>query len=199
MASNDITTWEQLRARLDGLPRGTGRRLALAIPMNPSQFYRQLNNSRRPLSAVQAQVVARFFAEGEGADAAPAQTRRSLPVYGFPTGVDERISLDDAQVLESIQLPMGLALGPGEYFAVRQLGSAMEPRIFPGEILVVRRGFPAGKGRDCLVEFRDGSAAVKTYRGEHSGKVFTEQYNPARAADYDATAVKAVHAVAFKL
>lgn len=195
-----VTRWDQLADRLKARPRGAGYQLAQALAMNSSFFYRKLK-SRTELTARQAQIVAAFLSGTQSAEPQPpAGGPRGLPVYGYAAGGgEETIALNDGQIIEWLQLPLGLELGPGEWFAVRAIGSSMEPRIFPGEYLVVRRNYPPGHNKDVVVEFRDGTAVIKTYRAQRAGRVFVEQFNPPRGLDYEATAVKALHGVAFKL
>ncbi len=93
-----------------------------------------------------------------------------------------------------MELPAGIA-PPGEAFVIQAFGSSMEPRIFDGEALVVVRRMPPVRDRDAVIEFSDGSAVVKTYKGQRNGRVFGEQFNPPQMVDYDATTVRAIHRV----
>jgi SOS-response transcriptional repressor LexA len=199
--SADVTTWDQLKARLSDRPRGAGYKLAQALGMNSSFFYRKLKG-RGELSAGQAKVVRAFLSDEDLETPAPprATESRSLPVFGYAAaGGEETIALNEGQIIEWLQLPLGLELGPGDWFAVRSIGSSMEPRIFPGEYLVVRRGFPPGHNKDVVVEFTDGTGVVKTYKAQRDGRVFVEQFNPQKGLDYDATKVRRLHGVAFKI
>lgn len=199
--SGEILRWDQVKAALEARPRGSGYKLATAMGMNSSFFYRKLK-SRTELTASQANTV-RAFLSDLGTDLAlsvHAPESRSLPVFGYAAaGGDETIALNEGQIIEWLQLPLGLELGPGDWFAVRSIGSSMEPRIFPGEYLVVRRGFPPGHNKDVVVEFTDGTGVVKTYKAQRDGRVFVEQFNPPRGLDYDATKVRRLHGVAFKI
>lgn len=198
--ADDISRWDQVAVRLKARDRGAGYKLAQALQMNSSFFYRKLK-SRTELTARQAATVRAFLAD-ETLDAAkpPSGEGASLPVFGYAAaGGEELIALNDGQIIDWLQLPMGLELGPGEWFAVRSIGSSMIPRIFPGEHLVVRRNYPPGHNKDVIVEFTDGSGVVKTYKAQRDGRVFVEQFNPPRGLDYDASRVKALHGVAFKL
>lgn len=198
--ADDVLTWEDLRKRLEPKGRGAGYQLALRLGMNSSYFYRKLKTAA-PLTALQAQAAREFLGEpGEARQPLPAPPRRRLPVYGYAAaGGEETIALNDGQIIDWLDLPMGIELGPGDYFVVRAIGSSMEPRIFPGENLVVRRAYPPAKGKDVVVEFSDGTGLVKTYQGQRDGHVFLEQYNPPRTVNADATKVRALHAVAFRL
>lgn len=204
--AEELQTWDEVRARVDSLGRGAPYRLAQRLGMNTSYFYRKLK-SESPLTARQAQVIKEFL---EGPDAVPTRgegsgmpspgDRTRLPLYGYAAGSDgDIVALNEGNILDWIELPMGLRLGPGDYFAVRPIGSSMEPRIFAGETLIVRRNYPPARDKDFIAEFTDGSGVIKTYKGQRDGRVFAEQFNPPKTLDYDATRVKALHAVAFKL
>jgi len=202
MSDDDVLTWNDVRRRLTPKGRGAPYQLAQRLGMNSSYFYRKLKGAA-PLTVEQARVVRSYLGESSDDPAAapqPASSRRRLPVYGYaaPDG-EETVALNEGQVIDWLELPMGIELGPGEYFVVRALGSSMEPRIFPGENLVVRRAYPPAKGKDVVVEFTDGTGLVKTYQGQRDGHVFLEQYNPAKSINADATRVRALHAVAFRL
>lgn len=174
--------------------------------MDRSFLARKLR-TRDELTTGQAKIAQAFLDNPEAAGVSEVAaefrgaSRTRLAVYGFPVPADDddRFSLRDGQILDWLEMPMGLLLGPGEYFALQAPGSRMEPRIFPGETLVVRRNYPPARDKKCVIEFNDGTGVLKSYKGQHDGRVFAEQYNPNKAVDYDASSVKAIHAVAFSL
>ena len=204
-------TWKWVADELAKMPRGAPTKLAKALGILPPDLFRkisranskaQLGEQPAELSERHARVVREFFGVGSDAAApAPAATSRTrLPVYGYATASDgDLIALNEGNIIDWLELPMGIVLGPGEYFVVKPMGSSMEPRIFPGEPLVVRRDFPPARGADCIIEMNDGHGVVKSYRGQHSGRVFAEQFNPPKTLDYDGASVRAIHAVAFRL
>lgn len=204
MANKTLPTWADVKRQLDGMPRGSPYRLAQKLGMNSSFFYRKLGG-HTALTAAQASGAAAFFedteAHPEPTEAAPLPgAPRRLPVYGYAAmGGEDLIALNDGQVVEWMELPMGLEVGPGDWFVVKGIGSSMEPRIFAGEALLIRRRHPPTRGRDVLVEFADGSGVIKTYHGQRDGRVFVEQWNEHRLLDYDATRVKALHGGVIKL
>ncbi len=198
-----VLSWDQVRQRIDALPRGTGYKLAQALGMNSSYFYRKVKGGGE-LTARQSAIVAMFLGEQVGElmpeTPAPPADRTRLPVFGFAAaGGEDIIALNDGQIVDWLQLPNGLELGPGEYFAVRAIGSSMEPRIFSGEHMIARRNYPPGRGKDVIVEFKDGTGVVKTYSTQKDGHVFVDQYNPPKQLGFEQTTVKALHAVAFKI
>lgn len=197
MAGEDVSTWDELKARLADRPRGAGYKLSELLGMNSSYFYRKLKQGG-PLKATQANIIRQYLADDtgmdDGAPSAATQNRRRLPVFGYAAaGGDDRIATNEGRILDWMDLPMGMELGPGEWFVVVTVGSSMEPRIFPGEPQIVRRDHPPSRGKDVVVEFADGTAVIKTYKGQRDGKVFVEQYNPPRELSYDATSVRALH------
>lgn len=195
-------TWADVATRLKERGRGAPYQLAQRLSLNPSYFYRKLKGRGEPTER-QAYLVRAFLENApDGETSAPAQPvdRRRLDVYGFAAaGPDEVFALGEGQAIDQLELPMGIELGPGEYFVVRPPGSSMEPRIFPGEPLVVRRHYPPARDKDVIVEFSDGTGLVKTYKGQKDGRVLVEQFNPPKLLSFDATSVRALHAVAFKL
>jgi len=193
-------TWKRVAELIAERPRGAAYQLAQRLRMNSSYFYRKLKTGGE-LTETQARAVREFLGQptAPAAHSPPRPERSRLPVYGYAAASDgDRIALNQGEVLDWVELPMGIALGPGDYFVVRPLGSSMEPRIFPGETLVVRRGYPPARDKDVVIEFADGTGLIKTYKGQRDGRVFLEQYNPPKPLDFDATGVK-LHAVAFKL
>jgi phage repressor protein C with HTH and peptisase S24 domain len=197
---DELLTWSDVAERLAGFERGAQTRLAKLLKVDPSYFSRRLK-TRTELTVREQRVVASFFANEPEAEflsdtAIEAPRRGRLQVFGYAATADrDRIALASDRVLDMLQLPAGLDLDPEEYFVVLPIGSSMEPRIFAGEPQVVRRGYPPARDKKCLIEFNDGTAIIKAYRGERDGRVFAEQYNPAQVVDFDAASVKAIHAI----
>lgn len=199
MSDDELRAWPDVQRRIKALPRGAPYQLAQALGMNSSYFYRKLK-SLDELSVGQARAIAAFLAgvptEPDGAPPGAGL----IPVFGYAAaGGEDLIALNDGQIVEWMPLPMGLEVGPGEWFIVKGIGSSMEPRIFAGDPLLIRRKHPPSHGKDVLIEFSDGSGVVKTYRGERQGRVFAEQWNERKMVDYDATKVKALHGSVIKL
>lgn len=196
---DEALTWKAVGDQLTARGRGAAYQLAQALSMNSSFLYRKLKGRGEPTEA-QARTIREFLGQTPQA-ASPMIDRRRLEVYGRPVAGDleDRIYFAQGQAIDTLELPMGLALGPGEYFVARPPGSLMEPRVFSGETLVVRRDYPPAHGRDALIEFTDGTAIVRTYKGQSAGQVFGEQYNERKTTGFAATKVRALHAVAFKL
>lgn len=201
---DEALTWSAVKVWIDNQPRGTQRKLAQALDMDPSDVNRRLKG-KTDLSERHARL-ARAFMEGEAASPSAPQSRPTyvpptrLPVLGYAAGDSgDLVLLNEGEPIDWLDLPQGIALSPGEYFVVRHVGPSMEPRFFPGANHVVRKNYPPAYGRDALIELKDGHGAVKLYKGERDGKVFGEQFNPPKTVDFDSGKVKAVHAIMFTL
>jgi phage repressor protein C with HTH and peptisase S24 domain len=201
---DELATWRDVERALGELGRGAKNKLAIFLEMDPSYLGRKLKGND-DLSTRQVRQIKAFLDEqsgaAEGADGAPPRDapRRRVPVYGYgASGAGDMIAFNPGEIIEWMELPAGLD-PKGDVFVVRAIGSNMEPRIFDGESLVVQRRMPPVRDRDAVVEFNDGTAVVKTYRGQRDGHVFTWQYNPPEERRYPADKVKAIHAVYCRL
>lgn len=199
---DDLLDWPTLARRLGNAPRGAKARLADALHMDRSQLARELRKPRGFPKADQARIIADFLAGRETDAPDPGRSQALRPgepmrvaLYGFAAASDgDRFAFNDGQILDWIDLPRGMSL-KGEFFIVQAMGSSMEPRIWPGERKLVQKGVPPGRDQDAVIEFRDGTAVLKTYIRERDGVVFAHQYNPDQEMRYPASEVAAVHAV----
>lgn len=176
--------------------------LARALELDPSSLTKTLKGARRVQPAEVIQIE-KFFGEKleiSIAESAPQTPRRrvtpsKIPVYGYAAAGDaERIAYADSQIIDYLD-PPPFWRGGDDLAYVRLVGDSMEPRYFSGEIVPVRLNLPPAKGQDCLIEFNDSTALVKTYQGQRDGRIFAEQYNERRAMDFDAASVRALHTI----
>lgn len=173
----------------------TGRtQAALARHLNKSKdSVSRLVSGHRKLEADEADAIKAFF--GDGQDNTPVF--QQIPVYGYAAaGGDDRVAVASDQVLDRIEVPVGLSRG--EIIAVRVAGDSMEPRLYSGELVIVGLGVPPNRNGDCVVELKDGSALVKQYRGQRDGYAFLFQYNPEKEVRVPLTQVKGMHAVLYR-
>lgn len=180
--------------------------LARFIPLDPSSLTKTIKGERQ-LKANELLRIEEFFAtNGEGdreASITPMAPRRKAPqarisIFGYrPTGASDRVSLDPAHVVDWIDPPPTWN-GAGDLIGIRVPGDDMEPRLFAGEMVIAQLGLPPTRDRDCIIEFTDGTATVKTYRGQKDGQVFAHQFQPDQQVALAATKVKAIHAVIWR-
>jgi repressor LexA len=197
---SDPADWRTVADEVERRGRGTKLALAKHLEMDPSYLSRKLSGGGF-LTVPQARAISAFLAD-EMADSStptPPTPGRRVPVWGYAAASNgDKIAMNNGEVIDWVELPAGLA-PQGEVFIVRALGSSMEPRIFDGESLLIRRGVPPTRDRDALIEFNDGSGVVKTYRGTRDGQVFVHQFNPDTELRYPVASVKATHAVFCRL
>lgn len=115
------------------------------------------------------------------------------PVYGYASGTNNTMALNDGAIFEYVPCYNPLLGNDGFYMIV--VGDSMEPRYEQGERIAVSRSIPPRKGRDCVIEFKDGTAAVKRYISKTDDKVTCEQLNPQKAVIYNLAEIKAIYAV----
>lgn len=192
-------TWAELAAHPLMQARGAKNQLARHLRMDPSYLGRKLEQNRS-LTLAEAEAV-RAFLGGDEVDLVAAPTGRRVPVYGYAAmgsagegDAGERIAMGTGDIIDWTELPAGL--NPrGDCFVIHPIGSSMEPRIFEGEPLLVLVRQPPLRNGDALIEFRDGTGVVKSYRGTRDGRVWAHQFNPDEGRDYAASSVKALHRI----
>jgi phage repressor protein C with HTH and peptisase S24 domain len=199
MDMDEPLDWTAVAQRLDAAGRGARSRLATALNMDRSQLARTLRKRGVYPDTRQAQTIDRILSNQPAE--APLRLVASnggamrVPEYGYAAATNgDRFALNDGQILDWVDLPMGMQLR-GDFFVVRTIGSSMEPRIWAGERKLIQRNVPPGRDQDAVIEFNDGSGVLKTFRKQSDGQIFAYQYNPEQEVRYDASSVKAMHAV----
>ncbi|GAW42445.1 Peptidase S24-like protein [Brevundimonas sp. SH203] len=176
--------------------------LARTLDLDPSSLTKTIKGVRR-VQPAEAIEIEKFFGEKLSisvTETAPQTPRRKatptkIPVYGYAAaGQGERIAYADSHIIDYLD-PPPFWRGGDDLAYVRLVGESMEPRYFSGEIVAVRLNLPPAKGSDCLIEFTDGTAKIKTYQGQRDGRVFASQYNPDQSLSYEAATVAALHSV----
>ena len=91
-------------------------------------------------------------------------------------------------------------LSPAEY-GVYVVGGSMEPRYYPGELVLIHPGKPVTLGAFVLVQRKpkhDGDpplAVIKRLIKRTASKITLEQFNPAKSFDIRADDIVSVHRV----
>lgn len=216
MADDEPKTWREIDLVLAAMGRGSRAELGRRIRMDRSQLARTLRTKGYPSAkqwpAIDAFLKGRPEADNDAAGSPEAPATLRVPVFGRPVLVaisggggeggvaedgpafGERFHFTRDQALDWVELPNGMSFN-GDLFLVRAVGSSMEPRIWAGESRLVQRGVPPARDQDVVIEFRDGTAVLKTFRTQRDGVVFASQYNPDLELRFDASTVKALHAV----
>ena len=160
---------------------------------------------RRPARGL-AEDSAAFEALQPGAAAFPMQPLsgplpRDLPVRGSPTAGDGDIFDMGPHPIDYIQRPPGLA-GVETAYAVRVVGTSMEPRYMEGEAAYVNPARPITPGCFVAVEFfptvegEIGTGVVKQFVRRTPTKLILAQFNPKNdKIEFPLDRVKAIHRI----
>lgn len=98
---------------------------------------------------------------------------KRIPVYKFLSGNKKKAS---KYILFDIEINKFKAEG-SEYFGLQMYGDSMAPRIFPGDLIIVKRQSSAESGDVVVIQIEGGNAVVKKVI-KYSGGVTLIPYNP---------------------
>lgn len=127
-------------------------------------------------------------------------TADRLPVLGLAECGPDGWALWNGEVVDYVARPSNLA-GVASAYAVFVVGSSMEPRYFPGELVHVHPGRPVTIGSFVLVQIRpkqDGEApraVIKRLVRRSGNKIVLEQYNPKKSFELKDQDVVSIHRV----
>lgn len=130
----------------------------------------------------------------------PPATSDRIPVMGIAEGGEEGWSLWNGDIVDYAPTPASLAGAPNGY-ATYVVGTSMEPRYHPGEMLYIHPGKPVAAGSYVLVQVkprRDGEppgALVKRLVKKTGTKIVLEQFNPERTFDIPLDRVVSIHKI----
>lgn len=129
-----------------------------------------------------------------------AEQVRDIPVYGTAAGsVLGAIALSN-DAIEWLPRPPGLR-GARDVYALYVVGSSMEPRWRPGDIIFVHPHRPVRRGDHVVIQIRNHDGAetqswVKEFlRTAPNGDTVARQYNPVAEVTFARGTVKAIHRV----
>lgn len=155
----------------------------------------RLARGTRKMTATEKVLIDAWLNEPE-IDIRALQNR--IPLFGYAAGANgDRIAFTSNHALDWVDPPPYSTVS-GEIAAIRILGESMEPRLFSGEEILIARGLYPARGKDAVVEFKDGTAVVKTYMRSKDGFIYCHQYNPDLEIKFRADDVKSVHAVIWR-
>lgn len=192
---------EDLPLRLKKAGR-TQAELARYLGLDPSSLTKTIKGERR-LKADELVKIGEFFGEEaemsfhsveEFRRRSPA---RRIPVFGYiAPGQPDRIIFSVARAIDFVD-PPEFWNGAGELVGVRVPGAEMAPRLFPGETVFAQLGLPPVEGKDCVLEFSDGTAVVRTFLRLKDGHAFVRKWDDDKEIPLPATGL-ALHAVVWR-
>jgi phage repressor protein C with HTH and peptisase S24 domain len=174
----------------------TQEELAAALRIS-SHSASRLVLGKRKMSAAESDAIDTWLADADTKTPSVKGSGR-IPLYGYAQGANsDRVAFTSDRALDWVDPPPFSSIS-GPMAVLRISGDSMEPRLFAGEEVVVALDLSPARGRDCVIEFADGTAAVKQYERSRDGFIFARQYNPDKEVRFPASEVKAVHAVIWR-
>ena len=123
-----------------------------------------------------------------------------LKVLGMAECGADGWSLWNGDVIDMVDRPASLA-GVALAYGVYVVGGSMEPRYFPGELVLIHPGKPVTLGAFVLVQKKpkqDGDpplAVIKRLIKRTASKITLEQFNPAKSFDIRSDDIVSIHRV----
>ena len=130
----------------------------------------------------------------------PANPGDRIPVMGVGEGGGEGKSLWNGEAVDYVARPPSLAGAPYGY-ATYVIGTSMEPRYHPGELIYVHPGKVVTAGSYVLVQLKPPNegdpplALIKRFVKKAGNRVWLEQFNPPKQFDVPARDVVSIHRI----
>ena len=129
-----------------------------------------------------------------------ASLAEKLKVLGMAECGADGWSLWNGDCVDMVDRPASLA-GVANAYGVYVVGTSMEPRYYPGELVLTHPGKPVTLGAFVLVQRRsrhDGEpplAVIKRLVKRTASKITLEQFNPAKSFDIKSDDIVSIHRV----
>lgn len=130
----------------------------------------------------------------------PVNTADRIPVMGVGEGGGEGKSLWNGEIVDYVARPPALSGAPNGY-ATYVIGTSMEPRYHPGELIYVHPGKPVTAGAYVLVQLKPPAegepplALIKRLAKKTGNRVVLEQFNPPKQFDIPARDIVSIHRI----
>ena len=130
----------------------------------------------------------------------PLNTVDRIKVMGVAEGGGEGKSTWNGEIVDWVARPPSLSGAPNGY-ATYVIGTSMEPRYHPGELIYVHPGKPVALLDYVLVQLKPPAegepplALIKRFVRKTATKIVLEQYNPPKQLDIPARDVVSIHKI----
>jgi SOS-response transcriptional repressor LexA len=130
----------------------------------------------------------------------PANPADRIPVMGVGEGGGEGKSLWNGEIVDYVPRPPALSGAPNGY-ATYVIGTSMEPRYHPGELIYVHPGKPVTAGAYVLVQLKPPAegepplALIKRLAKKAGNRVVLEQFNPPKPFEVPARDIVSIHRI----
>lgn len=115
---------------------------------------------------------------------------QSVPVYSASSTAS--LSLNENSVID--RAPLRSNMGEEGFYLIVAC-SLMEPRYEKGERIAVSRTLSPKKGKDCVIEFIDGSIALRRFLELTEKTLLCEQLNPRKNLEFNTAEIVGIYAV----
>jgi len=129
-----------------------------------------------------------------------ASLAEKLKVLGMAECGADGWSLWNGDIIDVVDRPASLA-GVASAYGVYVVGGSMEPRYFPGELVLIHPGKPVTLGAFVLVQKKakldddPPLAVIKRLIKRTASRITLEQFNPAKSFDIRSDDIVSIHRV----
>ncbi|HEX5279533.1 MAG TPA: S24 family peptidase [Micropepsaceae bacterium] len=130
----------------------------------------------------------------------PINSTDRIPVMGVGEGGGEGKSQWNGEIVDYVTRPPALSGAPSGY-ATYVIGTSMEPRYHPGEMIFVHPGKPVNAGAYVLVQLKPPAegepplALIKRLAKRTATKIVLEQFNPPKQLEFPVRDVVSIHRI----
>lgn len=214
-----MTLIQKIAAGL-AIPGKSGKGLAEALGINPSQVSRMLNGERA-IKAFEIPMIEKYLgvsllgyedtqepkhlkATEYSVASVPFPDRGvmplDVPVLGTVIGGNGGDFQMSGEMIDYVRRPPGITHARN-VFALHVRGTSMSPRFEEGELLYLNPNLPTRVGDYVVIEFipseanEYGEGCLKRFVCRTPTKLVVEQFNPACQLEFDLDRIKAIHRV----
>lgn len=130
----------------------------------------------------------------------PVNTVDRIKVMGAAEGGSDGKSIWNGEIVDWVARPPALSGAPNGY-ATYVIGTSMEPRYHPGEMIYVHPGKPVAQEDYVLVQLNPPAegepprALIKRFVRKTATKIVLEQYNPPKQLDIPVRDIVSIHKI----
>ncbi len=130
----------------------------------------------------------------------PANSSDRIKVMGVAEGGSDGRTVWNGEIVDWVTRPPALSGAPSGY-ATYVIGTSMEPRYHPGEMVFVHPGKPVNIGAYVLVQLKPDAegepplALIKRLAKRTATKIVLEQFNPPKQLDFPLRDIVSIHRI----
>jgi len=182
----------------------TAAQLARMLDVSGARLRRWDRQEVRPPREIVQMIATRFnvsadYVAGDDVPAEPSHlampsANETMPLYGRAAAGNGAVTVSGGPV-DYIEKPSYLS-GIDDCYAVMIVGESMEPRFFPGEIVIVHPYRPVRTNDYCIVQYTSDDeicAIAKRYIAQDKEGLKLLQHNPEKIINIAAADIISIH------